>query len=64
MKIAAGLAALSSLFGVPSVAATSGPAFGANARPGGIEVNLGGGSMRQVPCAYGARPGTSCYLPR
>ncbi len=31
---------------------------------GGFEVNLGGGSLRQVRCAPGAQPGATCYLGR
>ena len=57
--------ALCSLFGAKALAAapvTQG-SFG-DARPGSLEVNLGGGALRQVACAPGAQPGTRCYLAR
>ena len=61
--------ALVSLAGTRALAATPPPAgqtsgFSGYARPGGIEVNLGGGSLRQVACAAGAQPGSRCYLAR
>ena len=64
LKIAVGLAVAGSLVGAKTVAATTpGGSFG-QARPGGIEVNLGGGSMQQVACAPGAALGASCYVAR
>lgn len=61
-KLALVAIALASLFGAKAVASpTPAGSFG-NARPGGIEVNLGGGTMRQIACAPGARPGSTCYV--
>ncbi len=60
------LVAVTSLVGAKAFAASP-PAqggFGGNARPGGIEVNLGGGSLRQVACAPGAQVGARCYIAR
>jgi len=39
----------------------SGGSFG-NASPGRIEVNLTGGTMRQIACAQGGQPGARCYV--
>lgn len=60
--------ALTSLVGARAVEATpqqlpSG-GFGGPALPGRIEVNLGGGTLRQIDCAPGAQPGASCYVAR
>lgn len=68
--VAAAAVVLSSLVGARAVEATpqqhpSPPGgFGGPALAGGIEVNLGGGTMQQVACAPGARLGTTCYVAR
>ena len=60
--------ALAGLVGARAVQATpqhpSSGGFGGPAVPGGIEVNLGGGAMRQVACAPGAQYGATCYVAR
>lgn len=66
--IALSAVALTSLVGARAVEATpqlpvSG-GFGGPARAGGIEVNLGGGSMKRIACAPGAQPGARCYVAR
>ena len=64
-QVALAAIALASLFGAKALAAApaSVGSFG-DARPGTLEVNLGGGTLRQVACAPGALPGTRCYLGR
>ncbi|HEV2593409.1 MAG TPA: hypothetical protein VGU02_16110 [Gaiellaceae bacterium] len=54
-----------SLAGTKAFAAAPEPhgSFG-DARPGGIEVNLGGGSLREVACARGAQVGARCWVAR
>jgi hypothetical protein len=66
-KVALAVVAASSLMGAKAFAATpaeQGPVSGFNgpARAGGLEVNLGGGTMRRIPCAPGSQPGASCFL--
>jgi hypothetical protein len=69
-RIALAVVAASSLMGAKAFAAApaqqQGPSSGFNgpARVGGLEVNLGGGTMRRVPCAPGSQPGASCFLSR
>ena len=64
MKIAIGLAVVSGMFGAKTVEATTPAGSFGQARPGTLEVNLGGGTMQKVACAPGARPGSSCYVAR
>jgi hypothetical protein len=68
-RIALAVVAASSLMGAKAFAAApaqqgSASGFDGQARSGGLEVNLGGGTMRRVACAPGSQPGASCYLPR
>jgi hypothetical protein len=69
VRIALAVVAAASLVGAKAFAATAAqqaPASGFNgaARSGGLEVNLGGGTMRRVACAPGSQPGAGCYLAR
>jgi hypothetical protein len=69
MSAALCVVAVSGFAGAKAFAATPAPSgslggFGGPARAGGIEVNLGGGTMQQIACAPGAQLGTTCYVTR